>query len=166
VVSKVTLTWSHWLEGQQPVCPPGHPLLSCSASQIQNSAAAEPAKHTTLQNSQSGNAQRFPTNAVDNANRVKVHTTLISPAKIKRHSKPFAILHTHAQKQMLVPAIHRSDLVPGAVLAHVELASQLLSAEGLAGSQLQDFCLSQGCSWLQGCQQPWGHLACLPPAPL
>ena len=117
------------------------------------------------QNSQSGHAQRFPTNAMDNENRVNVHTTLIVPSKIKRPSKPFAMLHTHAQKQLLVQATNRSDLVPGAVLAHAELASQLESAEGLAGSQLQDSCLLQGCSCLQGCQQPWDHLACLPPAP-
>ena len=74
-------------------------------------------------------------------------------------------LVNQAQKQFLVTSANKFDLVPGAVLAHAELASQLEGAEGLAGSQLQGFCLSQGCSWLQGCPQPWGHLACLPPAP-
>ncbi len=52
-------------------------------------------------------------------------------------------LVNQAQKQFLVTSANKFDLVPGAVLAHAELASQLEGAEGLAGSQLQGFCLSQ-----------------------
>ncbi len=76
------------------------------------------------------------------------HTSLIVLAKIKRHSKPFAILHTHAQMQVSVQATHGSESVPGAVLARVGLASQLESAECVAGSQLQVSSHSQDCSCL------------------
>ena len=42
-----------------------------------------------------------------------------------------------AQKQLLMTAVHDSDFVPGAVLAYVELASQLEGAAGWVGFLLQ-----------------------------
>ncbi len=79
---------------------------------------------------------------------VKDHTTLLVLAKLKKHRKPFAILHNRAQMQWLVQATHKSDCVPGAVLAHVGFASQLGGTAGVAGSQLQASSHAQGCSRL------------------
>ncbi len=52
---------------------------------------------------------------------------------------------------------HKSDFVPGAVLAHVGLASQLGGAAGMSASHLQ--------ASSQSCQQLGGQLTCLPPTP-